>query len=504
MGRRIICVFFFVLVLLALAGAAETGIYTNAQPGSFAGGQWLWFSVNPGESLRLLLDGVELYRGPGPGTVFLDAGKGEERSFELSAERYAPVDSRPREVRVFVIRLDKRAAEEAVSPLQTNEAGAAALMAGADPSLDIFVSGTGMAAEGRPGTGTREDPFVHLDDAVSLARRTGRDTIRLSGRAVLRGSLEISGNIAIIGSPAPGANRAAITIPRSGSIRIHRGIFRIQGVTVEKEAAPSPGLYLGRGAGFELSNAVFSGGGPLIWVEENGVCLISDSLLSPVMAEDRRLPALSAGRGQIHLRRSHGALEGIHGLFAGMMGGVLSVENCFFRIEAERSGTLFNLDGVRADISGLSAFVSAGDYGAVAELRNSRLVMLDSGLSVSARDGLLVLSEDSEALYARTGFSLVSSFVARALELSGRFPVVSECYFNFSGFARQAEVFSVRPGPRGRIMPGMGAVGGSVFKGFTHILGPEYPKGGIAAFNRAFAPEEKPNTLAEEAPGARP
>ncbi|MDR1375169.1 MAG: hypothetical protein LBJ24_09385, partial [Treponema sp.] len=89
---------------------------------------------------------------------------------------------------------------------------------------------------------------------------------------------------------------------------------------------------------------------------------------------------------------------------------------------------------------------------------------------------------------------------ARAMELSGRFPLVSGCYFNFTGFARQAEVFSAghsRPasGAGGPLLrPAPGSVAGSVFKGFTHILGGEFPVSGLSAFNRAFAPPDRPNT----------
>jgi hypothetical protein len=506
------------------AAGTGTGIHTNARAGIFASERWLWFSVHPRENLRLILDGLEAYRGPGPGMLFLNVNSGEERRFEVTAERYAAADdtfaSRPREVRVFVIHLDKRASSSITSSSMpspgTAGSSVAALGTGGDGSVvfipeagsgqDVYVASPPGPVPVSPespaadaGSGTREDPFIYLDDAVNFARRTGRTSIRLRGRVRLRGDLVISGNITVYGAPGPGEHSAAVEIPAGTGIRIHRGILRFQGLVLDRKSAPVPALYLDPGAGFELADSVFKGEGPLVWVEERGVCLIADSLIASVMKENRRLPVFSAGKGEIHLRRIRGDLDGVHGLFLEMKGGIFSAEDSFFRLEAERSGTLLDLERVRADIANLSALVSAGDYGSLMEISGSRLVMTGGSLSVSARDGLIVLAEESELLFAGTGFFLSSSFVARAMELSGRFPLVSGCYFDFTGFARQAEVFSARPpqgaaGTGGRLQPPPGSVAGSIFKGFTHILGGEFPLSGLPAFNRAFAPPDRPNT----------
>jgi hypothetical protein len=493
-----------------------TGINTNARAGIFASEQWLWFSAPPREVIRLTLDGVEVYRGPGPGTVFLDVNPGEERRFQVTAERYAADEaamggaSGPREARVFAIHLDKRGSSVmsgSAGALGTGETGAVVFMPETGSGLEVYAAASPVPDSPESpvpatGSGTRDDPFVYLDDAVNFARRTGRTSIRLRGRVRLRGDLDISGNIAVYGAPGPGEHQAVIEIPGASSIRVHRGIFRLQGLTLERQSASAPALYLGTGAGFELADSVFTGEGPLVWAGERGVCLITGSLIVSAMKENRRLPVFSSGGGEIHLRRSCGNLEGVHGLFFGMKGAdaaggaVFSAEDSFFRVEAERTGTLLDLEGVRADITNLTAFVSAGDYGSLMEITGSRLVMTGGSLSVSARDGLAVLAESSEALFAGTGFFLSSSFVARAMELSGTFPLVSGCYFGFSGFARQTEVFSVRSPRTGapRLRPAPGSVAGSVFKGFTHILGGEFPVSAAAAFNRAFAPPDRPNT----------
>ncbi|MDR2185998.1 MAG: hypothetical protein LBO80_10115 [Treponema sp.] len=504
-----------------LADGTGTGIHTNAGsglsvPGAFTSEKWFWFSVHPRGALRLVLDGVEIYRGPGPGMVFLNVNPGEERRFEITAERYAAGDggfaSGPRETRVFAVHLDKRAAlsrapGSSAGALRTSETGTAVFIPETGSGADVYVASSPAPDQVSPespavntGSGTREDPFIYLDDAVNFARRTGRTSIRLRGRVRLRGDLAILGNLAVYGAPGPGEHDAVLEIPGDFSIRIHRGILRLQGLVLDRKSAPAPAFYLGTGAGFELADSVFKGEGPLVWVEEKGVCLITGSLIASLMKENRRIPVFSAGKGEIHLRQSCGNLDGVHGLFFGMKGGIFSAEDSFFRLEAERSGTLLNFEGVRADIANLNAYVSAGDYGSLMEISGSRMVMTGGSLSVSARDGLIVLAEASETLFSGTGFFLSSAFVARAMELSGRFPLVSGCYFSFTGFARQAEVFSVRlPQPASGtgaspLRPAPGAVAGSIFKGFTRILGGEFPVSGLSAFNRAFAPPDRPNT----------
>ena len=198
------------------AAGSDTGIATNVRAGIFASEQWLWFSTHPREHLRLVLDGAEVHSGPGPGMLFLNVGLGEERRFEITAERYAVADgtpaSSPREVRVFVVHLDKRAspAPGSAAALGTGETGSVVFLPETGSGPDVYVASPVAPARVSPestaaaGSGTRDDPFVYLDDAVSFAQRTGKTSIRLRGRIRLRGDLVISGNITVYGAPGPG------------------------------------------------------------------------------------------------------------------------------------------------------------------------------------------------------------------------------------------------------------------------------------------------------------
>jgi hypothetical protein len=173
-----------------------------------------------------------------------------------------------------------------------------------------------------------------------------------------------------------------------------------------------------------------------------------------------------------------------------MKGGAVSAEDSRINILSRNTGIAFGMEGVRADFKGLDVSVQAGDYGSILELSGSQLLVIGGNFSVSARDGVILWTEESDLLFAGTAFSLAASFVARVMEIKGKFPLVSDCFFGFSGPAGRSEIFS---GP----VPHPGSVGGSVFKGFSHILGRDYPAGSIAAFNRAFAPADNPNRLSE-------
>lgn len=60
---------------------------TNAREGVFPQDQRFWFSVGAGERLVLRVDGNETYRGAGPAQVLLSSRSGDERSYDLRAER---------------------------------------------------------------------------------------------------------------------------------------------------------------------------------------------------------------------------------------------------------------------------------------------------------------------------------------------------------------------------------------------------------------------------------
>jgi hypothetical protein len=163
----------------------------------------------------------------------------------------------------------------------------------------------------------------------------------------------------------------------------------------------------------------------------------------------------------------------------------------------QTTGTALIFSGASADMTDLTLTVQARDYASALELTRSRLRITGGRLGVSARDGVAVIAENTDAVYSRTDFAVNSSFVARGMEIRDRFPQVRGCNFIFMGPARQSEVFSAfRTGETryGTLVPEAGGVSENTFQGFSHILGSQYPADSLEDFNRAFAPAGRPNT----------
>jgi hypothetical protein len=468
-------------VKTGLPARGEPLLRTNAREGIFQAEQWFWFSPVLGE-LRLTVNGAELYRGTGPALVHLDVNPGEERTFEVSAE--AGVPGAPVESRTYSVTLNRKILQIPERTLRMDGDGLAVLARGDGPERPaVYVSASGTG-EGR---GTREAPFGVLEDALEFARRNGLRDIRLSGTVRLRENLEISGDLTIYGSfDAPETASAVLEVPGAAGIRVDRGILRLRGIVLRREEEGGALFSVERGAGLELSDSVIALTGPLI-LARGSACLFKDTLVLANMPGARRFPVLSAEDGRVYLFGSRFDIGGDHGIFLDMKDGAVSAEDSRISITARNTGNAFALKGGRADFKEVAVSVRAEDYGSALDLSGSKLLMTGGNLAVSARDGVVVWTEESDVLFAKTAFSLSASFVARAMEIKGKFPLVSDCSFSFAGPAGRSEVFSGSARP--------GSVGGAVFKGFSHILGKDYPAEGIAAFNRDFAPADNPNRL---------
>lgn len=97
----------FLFCFLAPMAAQNGGLQTNALSGVFQADRRFWFSVPDGQRLRLLVNGNESYRGPGPSSSTFTARPGEDRSYELVAERRsAPPEDALLESRSFSVRID--------------------------------------------------------------------------------------------------------------------------------------------------------------------------------------------------------------------------------------------------------------------------------------------------------------------------------------------------------------------------------------------------------------
>jgi hypothetical protein len=361
-------------------------------------------------------------------------------------------------------------------------------------------------AAGEPGT--RENPYVFLDDALNQAQREQRRLIYLTGFALLRRDIEITGDIEIDGSfdinwERPGT-KAYIEIPLGITIRV-RGSLNLRDVALERMNGAGSLFQVQSGGVLTLDDSAVSHMGSLLTLEAGGTCLIQyTSLLSlisgsefvPGGARNQRIPVVTASRGSLTLKNSRWELEGNYGILGSLQGGSFRAEVCNFRMATQTTGTALIFSGTNVELQDLILTVQAQDYASALELSGSRLRMTGGRIGVSARDGVAVIAENTDAAYSRSAFAVNSSFVARGMEIRDRFPVVNGCNFTFTGSARRAEVFSAfRTGETryGTLIPEAGSVGENIFQGFSHILGSEYPLDGIQDFNRAFAPAGRPN-----------
>jgi hypothetical protein len=373
-----------------------------------------------------------------------------------------------------------------------------------DP-LTIYVSS--VAEHGSaPGTGDRDRPFASLDEALALAKREGRKHISIAGSALLRRPAEITEDIRIDGSfddtwEASGS-KALVVVPPEGFFQVSAGVLTLKSLSLEKQ---SPGngtgfLRVRRGAVLEVLDSLLTHMGPLAKIDEGGQCRVADTQVASLLVGEERIPVIDAGNARISLVRSRFTLEGGHGLILNMKGGVLEAEESVFRVQGQRTGTVFNLSALQADLRGLQASVFAADYGSVLELSDSKLTVTGGSFSTAARDGVVLVADTTESLFLGVEFQVASSFVARAMEIRNRFPSVTDCRFSFTGSARNSEVFSgMRTGGSRTesLTPVPGTIAGNVFKGFSHILGGGYPVESLRGFNRDFAPQGRPNRVAE-------
>jgi hypothetical protein len=233
---------------------------------------------------------------------------------------------------------------------------------------------------------------------------------------------------------------------------------------------------------------------------------LEDLRIRSLMSGAERIPVIASSAAVLGILRCQWELEGRNGLLCELRDGVFQAEDSLFRVTARATGTVLSLRGVDAEFRNLSASVDAADYGAVLEITDSKLIMSGGAMAVTARDGVAVITENTDSLYLGTGIGVNTSFVSRAMEVRGSFPKVTDCRFSAGGSARRSEVFSaeVSPGRGRKGGPAVqeGSIAGNVFRGFTHLLGDEYPAGDIRGFNRAFAPQDRPNSVAEpELPG---
>jgi hypothetical protein len=255
-----------------------------------------------------------------------------------------------------------------------------------------------------------------------------------------------------------------------------------------------------------LDDSAVSHMGSFLSLENNAACLIQyTSLLSLTSGSEyvpggrnQRVPVVTASGASCTIRNSRWELEGDYGVLGSFRDGSFRAELCNFRMATQTTGTALIFSGTTVDLTDLTLTVQARDYASALELTRSRLRMTGGRLGVSARDGVAVIMESTDAVCFRTDIAVNSSFVARGMEIRDRFPQVNGCNFIFMGSARSSEVFSAfRTGETryGTLTPEAGSVRENSFRGFTHILGGRYALDNLQDFNQAFAPAGGPNIL---------
>jgi hypothetical protein len=379
-----------------------------------------------------------------------------------------------------------------------------------DPST-IYVSAwrePGVILSGEPGA--RENPYMYLDDALDRAQREQRRRIFLAGFTMIRRDIEISGDIEIDGSFDPKwektGTKAYIEIPKGVTVRIG-GSLNLRRAALERMIGTGSFFQVRSGGILTLDDSAVSHKGAFLTVENNGACFIQyTSLLSLVSdsenvlesARDSRNPVATASGGSLTIKNSRWEVEGSYGILGSFQGGNFHAELCNFRMATQTTGTALIFSGTTVDLTDLTLTVQAQDYASALELTRSRIRVTGGRIGVSARDGVAILLENTDAVCSRADVAVNSSFVARGMEIRDRFPQVRGCNFIFMGSARRSEVFSVsRTGETrgGTLLPEAGAIRDNSFQGFTHIMGNDYPVGRLQNFNRAFAPAGGPNVI---------
>ena len=129
--------FFILPVMLPpmYAEGLDSLIRTNARGGLYSRDQQCWFSVPENNRLRLSLDGAPIYQGPGPTSVLLSAKKGEERQYNLQAERRSPPpEDALLESRSFIFYIDRKSPEIPRITVRAPDGGERTLVVETEPN----------------------------------------------------------------------------------------------------------------------------------------------------------------------------------------------------------------------------------------------------------------------------------------------------------------------------------------------------------------------------------
>jgi hypothetical protein len=346
--------------------------------------------------------------------------------------------------------------------------------------------------------GSRDRPFTSIDEALDFAKRETRNSLRLTGNFHLKKDIAIGRDIVIEGcynsSWERGDYKTGIVLSSGIGIRFSGAQVSLAGLALERPEDGEAFFKLEKGADVLISECTVKHSGAFLIADEGSVCRIENSGVVSSMKREGRIPAITVRNGSLSLKSADMELNGSYSLLFDIRGGAFEAGNCQFRMDSERTAVLALVRDARLRLEETAVSVSAGDYGGGIEAASSVLDIEGGSILISAGDAAALITSGGETTLNKTGITLKSAFLARAVEFRDKSPRVTDCRFSFTGSAKRSEVFAGKSGSLP--MPlGAGTAGGNVFGSFTHLLGDTYTREGIQGFNRAFAPPDKPNSL---------
>jgi hypothetical protein len=340
-------------------------------------------------------------------------------------------------------------------------------------------------------TGGADRPFHSLKEALAFARRENRDEIKIAGTIELTETLRVEGNLSLAGT----GEGAGIFLAPGVFIEAAGGAsLSLRALKLERPGGEAPLLKILQKASLEASDMNIVHGGKLLYLEEGARGIIRNTTVFSLMTANEE-EANIENRGTLFIGESRFELEGVFSLLLNQRGGDFSSENSGFTVRGQRTAVVLRLAGARGDLNRVTLSAAAADYASGMEVSASGVIMNGGVLSVSARDGIGILTDHSHTLCLGAAFSLKAAFIAAAMEIRGPFPLVTDCRFDFLGNAKRSDVFS--PGGRNREEPEPGSIGGNNFGAFSHLMGENWPRENIRGFNRRYAPPERPNGIGE-------
>jgi hypothetical protein len=367
-----------------------------------------------------------------------------------------------------------------------------------DP-LTIYVSSVHkLVSNDNLAPGSRDRPFTSLDEALDFARRETRNSLRLTGNFHIEKDIAIGRDIVIEGgynsSWERGDYKTGIVLSPGIGIQFSGAKASLTGLNLERPEDGAAFFKLEEGAEVLISECTIKHSGTFLSAGEGSVCRIENSSVISSIKSEGRIPAITVRGGLLSLKDADMELNGTYSLLFDISGGSFEAGNCRFRMNSERTAVLALARDAQIWFKETVVSVLARDYGGGIEAASSALNIEGGSILVSAGDAAALITSGGETTLNKTGVTLKSAFLARALEFRDKGPRVTDCRFSFTGSAKRSEVFAGKSG--GLPMPlGAGTVGGNVFASFTHLLGDTYTREGIQGFNRAFAPPDKPNSL---------